>query len=68
MNPFDISKFFGRINATGTVDVFHVDGGAATRLDANLYPVGSMFSTRCEHPGGITLHLIDAKRVGLFID
>lgn len=68
MNPFDISQFFGRINDTGTVDVFHVDGSAATRLDASVYPVGSTFSARYEHPGGITLRAADAQRIGLSVE
>lgn len=62
------SKFFGRINDAGTVDVFHVDGSAATRLDANVYPVSSRFSARYEHPGGITLHAADAQRIGLRVE
>lgn len=62
MNKFE---FFGRINDAGNVDVFHLDGTTATRLDANVYPVGSKFSARYEHPGGITLCAADAKRIKL---
>ena len=60
---------FGRINEEGTVDVLYAEcGTAVTRLDANVYPVGSDFGARYEHPEGIVLTLDDARKIGLTIE
>jgi hypothetical protein len=62
-------EFFGRINELGNVDVLHVeDGAVATRIDANVYPVGSTVSARYEHPTGIVLSRFDAAALGIMID
>lgn len=62
-------EFFGRLNEDGTVRVLHVaEGEAATRLDANVYPVGSALSARYEHPAGINLSREDADALGLEIE
>ena len=61
--------FFGRMTQDGTVAVLHVEDGApATRLDANVYPVGSSTSARYEHPEGITLTVEQAQAMGIQID
>lgn len=60
--------FFGRLTEEGTVAVLHVDGDAATRLDASVYPVGSNVSARHEHPQGIVLTADDAAMLGLEIE
>ena len=60
--------FFGRINQDGNVDVLHIDGAAATRLDASVYPVGSDVSARYEHPAGIVLTRADADKLGIEIE
>lgn len=62
-------EFFGRLNKNGSVDVLHVDSGeVATRLDATVYPVGSDFSARYEHPEGIVLSRADAEMLGIEIE
>ncbi|ECB1778533.1 hypothetical protein EU837_01980 [Salmonella enterica subsp. enterica serovar Kibi] len=64
-----ISEVFGRINAEGNVDVLYVeDGSDVTRLDADVFPVGSNFGTRYDHPEGITLTREDADRIGIDIE
>lgn len=66
--------FFGRLDDEGYVMVFHVeDGAVATRLDANVYPLGSSvgenhFSARHEHPEGIVLLREDAERLGIELE
>lgn len=61
-------SFFGRLNEDGNVIVLHETGEAATRLDANVYPVGSQLSARNEHAAGIVLSREDAARLGLGIE
>lgn len=61
-------EFFGRINEDGNVLVLHLDGVAATRLDANVYPIGSDLSARYEHAAGIVLSRNDAERLGIEIE
>lgn len=57
---------FGRITESGDVAILDVkDGSAITRLDVNLYPVGSSVSTRYEHPEGIVLSKDDAVKAGI---
>lgn len=61
--------FFARRIDTQTVAVLNIeDGDAATRLDANVYPVGSDLSARHEHPEGIVLFAHDATAIGLDIE
>lgn len=63
-------KFFGRINESGDVAVFHESGEAATRMDCSLYVVGSdgSKSVRYEHPGGIVITRDDAEKIGIEIE
>lgn len=64
-----INEMFGRVNNEGNVDVFFVETGeSVTRIDANVYPVGSELSVRYEHPEGITLTMADANSIGLDIE
>jgi hypothetical protein len=49
----------------GNAVLFHSDGSRVTKLDANVYPVGSSLSVRYEHPGGIELTLSDARKLGI---
>lgn len=61
-------KHFGRIDTDGNVAVLMSnDGSCATRIDANVYPVGSTLSARYEHPEGIIISLVDAINIGLEI-
>jgi len=62
------NEVFGRINEQGNVSLFDMDGEVATRLDANIYPVGSILSARYEHPEGITISRADADRIGVQIE
>jgi hypothetical protein len=64
----EYGSFFGRLNEDGNVIVLHETGEAATRLDANVYPVGSQLSARNEHAAGIVLSRADAARLGLGIE
>ncbi len=67
-NMNEISSMFGRITETGDVAVFENDGAAATRIDANIYPVGSETSARHEHPEGIVITRADAEKISLAIE
>ena len=49
----------------GTAAIFYDDGRRVTRIDANVYPVGSSLSARYEHPEGITLSIADARKLGI---
>jgi hypothetical protein len=60
-------NFFGRINESGDVVVFHDSGETATRLDANVYPIGSTVTARYEHPSGIVLTRPDADLLGIVV-
>jgi hypothetical protein len=65
------NEIFGRINASGNVDILHAeDGGPVTRVDdcITVYPVGSGLSTAYEHADGIALTVHDAKRLGISIE
>jgi len=63
------SQIFGRINDAGNVDVLMTeDGSPCTRIDENVYPVGSSLSARHEHPDGIVLSSADAKKIGIEIE
>lgn len=64
----NMNGHFGCKLVSGNVAVFTDDGRTATRLDANVYPVGSSFSARYEHPEGIILLPGDAARLGLDVD
>jgi hypothetical protein len=64
-----INQMFGRINADGNVVVLMAEDGApVTRIDANVYPVGSSTSARYEHPEGIVLTTADAAAIKLNIE
>ncbi|EHW5312806.1 hypothetical protein K3A10_003377 [Escherichia albertii] len=64
-----ISEVFGRINSQGNVDILYADSGeSVTRLDADVFPVGSEFGVRYDHPEGIEITLADAKRIGIEIE
>ena len=63
-----ITKMFGRINANNDVDVFDENGEVVTRIDANVYPVGSSTSARYEHSEGISLTIDDAAKIALAIE
>ena len=62
-------EMLGRINNVGNVDVLYVESGeVVTRIDANVYPVGSELSARYEHAEGIVLSRDDAEKIGLEIE
>ncbi|AKF89466.1 hypothetical protein E4898_02155 [Salmonella enterica subsp. enterica serovar Anatum] len=64
-----INEVFGRINSEGNVDILFADSGeSVTRLDANVFPVGSDFGARYDHPEGITLTRADAESLGIDIE
>ena len=56
---------FYRLNDDGNAVVFDDDGSVATRMDANVYPVGSDVSARHEHANGIVLSVSDACDAGV---
>lgn len=63
------ANIFGRVNAMGYVEVLHSkDGAPVTKLDANVWPVGSSLSASYEHPQGIVLEMDDAKKLGIEIE
>ena len=60
------NEYFYKIDENGNAIILTVaDGEAVTRIDANIYPVGSELSTRYEHPDGIVLTIEDAKKIGI---
>lgn len=61
-------EFFGRVNNSGDIIVLHSSGEFATRLDANIYPVGSQLSAKYEHTNGIVISIEDAHKIGLDIE
>jgi hypothetical protein len=64
-----LNTMFGRINTEGNIDVLMtIDGAAVTRIDANIYPVGSSLSARYEHPAGIVITVADAQQIGLSLE
>jgi len=58
---------FARKNDDGNYDIFENDGSAATKIDANVYPVGSSFSARYEHADGIVLTADDVDKLNIEI-
>ena len=64
-----LTDMFGRVNENGNVVVLMAaDGDVVTRIDANVYPVGSSVSARYEHPNGIVLTASDAAALGIEIE
>ena len=43
-------------------------GESVTRLNANVYPINSDYSSRIEHPEGIALSELDVIGLGIIID
>jgi len=64
-----INEMFGRVNANGDIVVLMIDDGSSvTKIDANVYPVGSSVSAHYEHAEGIVLTIEDAKLIKLEIE
>jgi hypothetical protein len=59
---------FYRINDDGNAIILEDDGSIVTRIDANVYPVGSDLSARYEHPEGIVLTVEDAEKLGIEVE
>ena len=59
------NEMFYRVNENGDAVIFHASGECVTKIDANVYPVGSDFSARYEHPNGIILTVLDASKIGI---
>lgn len=59
---------FYRINDDGNAIILHESGEMVTRIDANVYPVGSDLSARYEHPEGIVLTIADAEKLGIEVE
>ncbi len=59
---------FYRINSDSNAVIFENDGSVVTRIDANVYPVGSNYSARYEHPEGIVLTVEDAEKLGIEVE
>lgn len=57
--------FYRRNDDGNAVIMWAEDGSAVTRIDADVYPVGSELSARYEHPEGIVLSINDAERIGI---
>lgn len=49
----------------GAVILYVTDGEPVTRIDADVYPVGSELSARYEHADGIVLTVADAESIGI---
>jgi hypothetical protein len=59
---------FYRIDDDGNAIILEDDGSIVTRIDANVYPVGSDLSARYEHPEGIVLTVEDAEKLGIEVE
>lgn len=69
MNMNMNTEIFGRVTAEGNVAILVAETGeAVTRLDANVYPIGSDLSARYEHPAGIVLSADDAAKLGVVVE
>ena len=65
----NMNEIFGSLDSDGNVIILYADSGeAVTRIDANVYPVGSSISARYEHPEGIVLTRQDADSLGIEIE
>ena len=61
-----MNERFYRLTETGNAAILDAETGAAiTRLDADVYPLGSLLSARYEHPDGIVLTVADARSIGV---
>lgn len=59
------NKFY-RVNEDGNAQILTADeGDPVTRIDADVYPVGSDVSARYEHAEGIVLTITDAEKIGI---
>lgn len=58
-------NLFFRVNQQGHAVIFDEYGWNVTKIDENVYPVGSDWSCRWEHPEGIVLTIEDAKKLGI---
>lgn len=58
-------NFFYRVNEQGHAVIFDEYGWNVTKIDANVYPVGSDLSCSWEHPEGIVLTIEDADKLGI---
>ena len=58
---------FARKNVDGNYDIFENDGSVVTKINANVYPVGSNFSARYEHADGIVLTADDVDKLNIQI-
>ena len=56
---------FYRINSDENAVILNDDGTAVTRIDAKVYPVGSILCASHEHPEGIVLTVADAQKIGI---
>lgn len=67
----NLNEVFGRINNDGNVDILYInDGEKVTRLNVDgVYPVDSLFSTRCdEHSNGIVLTIDQCRMLNIEIE
>ena len=58
---------FARKNVDGNYDIFENDGSVVTKINANVYPVGSNFSAHYEHANGIALTADDVDKLNIEI-
>jgi hypothetical protein len=56
-----------RKNENGNYTILDEEGFPVTRIDANVYPVGSELSAKYEHPEGIELTLEDVEKLNIEI-
>jgi len=65
----ELDTIIGRKNNDGTISlIYSGDGEAVTRINEDVYPVGSALSARYEHPRGIVLTREDAIKLGIEIE
>ena len=62
-------KIYGIENEDKHIVLLYVeDGEEVTRLDENVYTVGSNVSAKYEHPAGIIIRREDAESLGIEIE
>ncbi|HAD09090.1 MAG TPA: hypothetical protein DCF62_06390 [Porticoccaceae bacterium] len=68
MSGSSTTQLYGRMNQDGTVAIEDEDGNLVTRIEADVYPVGSDQTARHEHPEGISLLRVDAAKLGVILE
>jgi len=64
----DTNTMFYRVDKNGDAQIFNNDGSVATRIDENVYPIGSKLGAKYEHVNGIILSVEDAEKIEIMAE